>query len=75
MPVRVEYRLVEISSEEETNPGLQLVEVGPQARGWLAAKYCIFPQSVVLALNTRTTLEKIQIMGHPWAVTSKVTII
>jgi len=51
-----------------------LADLGPEAKGWLSAKYCIYPQSVVLALPDRTIVEKIQIMGHPWATTTALEI-
>ena len=63
-----------MTSEEEGYRGSQLVEVGPQAKGWMSAKYCIFPQTITLQLDTRTTLEKLQIMGQPWAVTTRMEI-
>ena len=53
---------------------MELLEVGPQARGWMAAKYCIYPQTIILGLESRTTVEKLQIMGNPWAVPTKVII-
>ena len=74
MPVRIGYRVVQVTSEEEGYRGSQLVETGPQAKGWLTAKYCIYPQSVVLALDNRTTVDKLQILGQPWAVTTSLEI-
>ena len=74
MPARTGYRVVAVSSEEESYRGSQLVETGPQAKGWLTAKYCIYPQSLVLALDSRTTVDKLQIMGQPWAVTTRLEI-
>ena len=53
---------------------MELLEVGPQARGWMAAKYCFYPQTIILGLESRTTVEKLQIMGNPWAVPTKVII-
>lgn len=74
MPCRMMYRVVEVTSEEEGHGGMELLEVGPQARGWMAAKYCIYPQTIILGLESRTTVEKLQIMGNPWAVPTKVEI-
>merc|ERR1711936_571529 len=74
MPARVGYRVVQATSEEEGYRGSQLVETGPQAKGWLTAKYCIYPQSVVVALDHRTALDKLQILGQPWAVTTSLEI-
>ena len=66
--------MVQVTSEEEGYRGSQLVETGPQAKGWLTAKYCIYPQSVVVALDHRTALDKLQILGQPWAVTTSLEI-
>jgi len=74
MPCRMMYRVVEVTSEEEGHSRMELLEVGPHAKGWMAAKYCIYPQTIILGLENRTTVEKLQIMGHPWAVTTKVEI-
>ena len=74
MPARIGYRVVQVTSEEEGYRGSQLVETGPQAKGWLTAKYCIYPQSVVLALDNRTTVDKLQLLGQPWAVTTSLEI-
>ena len=73
MPCRIMYRVVEVTSEEEGHSRMELLEVGPHAKGWMAAKYCIYPQTIILGLENRTTVEKLQIMGHPWAVTTKVS--
>ena len=61
MPVRLGYSVAGVRSEEEGHAGTELGEQGPEARGWLAAKYCIYPQHVVLALQERTVVEKIQV--------------
>jgi len=74
MPKRIGFRVAQVTSEEEGYRGSQLVEVGPQAKGWMSDKYCIFPVTLTLQLDTRTTVEKLQIMGHPWAVTTKLEI-
>ena len=50
------------------------MEVGPQAKGWLSAKYCIFPQTITFSLDTRATVEKLQVLGHPWAVSTRLEI-
>ena len=69
MPSRIGFRVAKVTSEEEGMRGSQLVEVGPQAKvirniecsnvfdvynkGWMSAKYCIFPQTLDLALDSR----------------------
>ena len=65
---------MEVTSEEEGHGGMELLEVGPQARGWMAAKYCIYPQTIILGLESRTMLEKLQVMANPWAVPTKEMI-
>ena len=44
MPSRCQFRVVEVTSEEDGHKAAELLEVGPQAKGWISAKYCIFPQ-------------------------------
>jgi len=68
------FRVAGVRSEEDGHSGNELADLGPEAKGWLSAKYCIYPQSVVLALPERTIVEKIQIMGHPWATTTAMEI-
>ena len=48
MPARLAYRVAGVASEEEGHSGNELVELGPAAKGWLSAKYCIYPQVRVL---------------------------
>jgi len=74
MPSRIGFRVAKVTSEEEGMRGSQLVEVGPQAKGWMSAKYCIFPQTLDLALDSRTRIERVQVLGHPWAVSTSVEI-
>ena len=74
MPCRKMYRVVDVTIEREGHGGMELLEVGPQAQGWMAAKYCIYKQTIILGLESRTTVEKLQIMGNPWAVPTKVII-
>ena len=74
MPGRLMYQVSQATSEEEGFRGSQLVELGPQAKGWLSAKYCIFPQTITFTLDSRSSIEKLQILGHPWAVSTKLEI-
>lgn len=74
MPSRSEFRVVEVSSEEDGHKAAELLEVGPQAKGWISAKFCIFPQVLVLALERRSSIEKIQLLNHPSLIPTKVEI-
>ena len=40
----LKYNIVKVSSEEEDYPASELLSPGPDCKGWVTEKYCVYPQ-------------------------------
>ncbi|XP_023330151.1 centrosomal protein of 104 kDa [Eurytemora carolleeae] len=74
MPVRLDFRVVESTSQDDGFSHSNILEIGPQSKGWLSSKYSIYPQSLVLLLSTPAQIEQIQMLGNAWAVSTQIDI-
>jgi len=60
VPFRVVFATSEDDEDHEAN---ELLAPGPDSRGWATSTYCIYPQELVLQLESRTHVERIQFMS------------
>lgn len=56
------YRLTELNSH------------GPTVKGWRSERNCIYPQEIVLKLEKKCVLSKIQILAHQFMIRKYVTL-
>ena len=40
----LKYNIVKVSSEEEDCSASELLSPGPDCKGWVTEKYCVYPQ-------------------------------
>ncbi|ESN90330.1 hypothetical protein HELRODRAFT_189836 [Helobdella robusta] len=64
MPSKLKFRLIEASSEERGFEAKSLNFQSPFSNGWKSSKSCSYPQQLVLQLENRSNVRKIQIMVH-----------
>lgn len=64
MPHKILFRVVSVSSQDENYPVSELNQRSPSTKGWLSARFCKFPQQIIIELEERSNLRKIQILSH-----------
>ncbi|XP_059087366.1 centrosomal protein of 104 kDa-like [Tigriopus californicus] len=73
-PHRLPYRVVYCESHDEDYTPSQLLSPGPECKGWRAAQYCIYPEDLIIQLETCSHIEKIQVMVHHTLIPSAIEI-
>ena len=68
------YKIVACTSEDNDHPVRELQEFHAQSRGWQSARWCDFPQALVLQFPGRVTLQQVQVLSHQFKIASRVEI-
>ncbi|XP_066143045.1 centrosomal protein of 104 kDa isoform X2 [Euwallacea fornicatus] len=72
MPKKIGFSSASASSEDSKYRLTELNSHGPIVRGWRSEKNCDYPQEIVLQLEKRCVLDKIQILAHQYMIPSRV---
>ncbi|XP_066262191.1 centrosomal protein of 104 kDa isoform X2 [Euwallacea similis] len=68
MPKKIGFSSASASSEDSKYRLTELNSHGPTVRGWRSEKNCGYPQEIVLQLEKRCVLDKIQILAHQYMI-------
>ncbi|KAI3387338.1 hypothetical protein SNEBB_003860 [Seison nebaliae] len=74
MLTKVPFEVVHVTSEEENHPASELNLHGPLVIGWQSEKFCSYPQTLILMLKDRCTINGIQILSHQYLISSKIEV-
>nr|CAH7766447.1 unnamed protein product [Callosobruchus chinensis] len=74
MPKKIEFNVVYITSEESKYKSTELNTHAPIVKGWQSAKDCEYPQEIILQLENRCILVKVQLLAHQFLIPSKVEL-
>ncbi|PAA58082.1 hypothetical protein BOX15_Mlig000020g2, partial [Macrostomum lignano] len=66
------FSIIHCSSQDAGHPATALQSPSPWSTGWLSAKFCLYPQELVLGLEEPLKVRKIQLVSHPHCIASKV---
>ncbi|XP_057656102.1 centrosomal protein of 104 kDa [Diorhabda carinulata] len=74
MPKPVHFTAIYATSEDAKYRYAELNTHGPIIKGWQSEKNCQYPQEIILKLDTRCEMSKIQILSHQFMIPSKVEL-
>ncbi|XP_050305639.1 centrosomal protein of 104 kDa isoform X2 [Anthonomus grandis grandis] len=72
MPRKICFNAVSATSEDPKYRLIELNSHGPTVKGWQSGKNCEYPQEIILQLERKCVLEKIQILAHQFMIPSKM---
>ena len=77
MPLmRLPFTVVSSTGEDDGySAEIELVAPGPGCKGWRSQEYCIYPQELVLRLEERSVVERIQFLVHNTMIPSSTDIL
>ena len=74
-PARLPYTVASSTGEDDGySAEIELVNPGPGCKGWRSQEYCIYPQELVLRLEQRSVVERIQFLVHNTMIPSSTEI-
>lgn len=71
---KLEYRVVFCSGSEAEYPGSELNRHSPQTRGWQSARFCDYPQTIVLDLERPSQVRQVQFLSHQSKIASRIEL-
>lgn len=71
---RLKYKIVKCTSEDPEFPSSELLVHSPQTKGWQTARFCDFPQEVVLQFETPVHLRQVQFLSHQSKIATKIEL-
>ncbi|CAF0732515.1 unnamed protein product [Adineta ricciae] len=72
MPKKTLFRVVYSSSSDEQHPASELNHHGPLVNGWQSARFCQYPQELVLQFDNYVRLRRVQLLAHQYLIASKI---
>ncbi|KAG5899830.1 hypothetical protein JTB14_012301 [Gonioctena quinquepunctata] len=74
MPKKIDFTVIHATSEDPKYRYVELNTHGPIVKGWQSERNCDYPQEIILQLEKRCLLSKIQILAHQYLISSKVEL-
>lgn len=74
MSARLKYRIVKYSTEDPEYPAAELLVHSSQTKGWQTARFCDFPQELLLQFETPVHLRQIQFLSHQSKIATKIEL-
>ncbi|XP_035829419.1 centrosomal protein of 104 kDa [Aplysia californica] len=72
MPHKLHFKVIHASGQDDVYRALELNHHSPLTKGWQSARFCLFPQDIVIQLESRARLRKIQVLSHQYLVPTKI---
>jgi centrosomal protein CEP104 len=74
MAMLLSYNIVSCTSEDGDHPVRELQDFHAQSRGWQSARWCDFPQALVVQFPGRVSLQQVQVLSHQFKISSRIEI-
>ena len=73
--VKLPFSILAVSGYEENYPAESLTDHSNHSQGWQTERFCIFPQSIILAFNFgKCRIRKIQLLIHEYKIPKRIQI-
>ena len=71
---KIPFRIVHVSSEDESHSVKELLDHTPFSRGWQSSRFCNYPQELLLEFPKVIKMREIQFLSHQYNIASKIEI-
>ncbi|WAR15732.1 CE104-like protein [Mya arenaria] len=72
MPHKLSFKVTHASGQDEVHRASELNFHSPLTKGWQSARYCLYPQDIVIHLEKRSRLRKIQVLSHQCLIATRI---
>nr|XP_018668059.1 centrosomal protein of 104 kDa isoform X1 [Ciona intestinalis] len=72
MPSKIGYSVVGSTGEAEGYGAKNLEHQNPTIPGWQTPRFCVYPQELIIRMNERTNVKKLQLLAHQFMIPSKI---
>lgn len=68
MPTKVAFQVVSSTTFDESHPATELNHHGPLISGWQSARFCSYPQELILQCESYARIRRVQILSHRYLI-------
>lgn len=68
MPHKLHFRVANATSQEDYHKAIEISNHTPSSKGWQSAHFCLYPQDIVISLEHRCQIKKIQLLSHQYLI-------
>ncbi|XP_030077943.1 centrosomal protein of 104 kDa isoform X2 [Microcaecilia unicolor] len=72
MPHKIAFIVISSSGREDGFSAKELMVHAPTVNGWRSARFCQYPQEIVLQMVERCRIRKLQLLAHQYLISSKI---
>ncbi|XP_072174681.1 centrosomal protein of 104 kDa-like [Diadema setosum] len=72
MPRKIPFSVVYSSSTDDGYNSKELEIHNPLVKGWVGGRFCLFPQEIVLRMQEKTRIRKLQLLAHQFLIPTKI---
>ncbi|XP_028663154.2 centrosomal protein of 104 kDa [Erpetoichthys calabaricus] len=72
MPHKVGFIVISSSGHEDGYSAKELMVHAPTVSGWRSARFCSYPQDIVIQLVERCHIRKLQLLAHQYMISAKI---
>ena len=71
---KLKYRIIYCSGEDQDYPVTELLDPTSNSRGWQSAKFCEYPQEIIVQFPQLVKLRSLQFLSHQSKIASKIEL-
>lgn len=71
---KVRFKIISCSSEDPQYPATELLQPSPQGKGWQSARFCDYPQEIIIQFLAPVRLKQVQFLCHQCKIPSKIEL-
>nr|CAB3229838.1 centrosomal protein of 104 kDa [Phallusia mammillata] len=72
MPSKINYSVVGATGEADGYSAKNLEHQSPTVPGWQTARFCVYPQELIVCLEDQSRIKKLQLLAHQYMIPSKI---
>lgn len=72
MPHKLLFKVTHASGQDDICRASELNYHSPLTKGWQSARYCLYPQDIIINLEKRSRIRKIQVLAHQHLIPTKI---
>ena len=62
--IKFKYKVIYCSGEDSEFPVTELLDPSVNSKGWQSAKFCTYPQEIILQFPSVINLKQLQFLSH-----------
>lgn len=71
---KAKFKIVSYTGEDPDYPVTELLTTSPQSKGWQSARFCDYPQEIIIQFLSPIRIRQIQFLSHQCKIASRIEL-